>query len=144
MYLAQVSHHPQTQAPQLKLLAQKQSDYTWVLMPETSLVEISEPSLLTDQGLVLVELSDDQQVQTLQDAIPWLLDLIREYLGIGVTPTFLRQETERAEEWRKTLTLQSQELGRRTLELEARLGQIQELEEQLKQKLQGNEPPEEV
>jgi dsDNA-specific endonuclease/ATPase MutS2 len=40
---------------------------------------------------------------------------------------------QRAEQWRQSLTLKSQELGRRALEMEARRDQIQELEENLKQ-----------
>lgn len=61
-----------------------------------------------------------------------MLDLIGTYLTTGITPDFLRQEAERAEQWRQSLTLQNQDLARRTLELEARREQIQALEESLK------------
>jgi uncharacterized protein (DUF3084 family) len=44
----------------------------------------------------------------------------------------LQQESERVEQWRQSLTLQSQEIARRTLELEARREQLQELEEELR------------
>jgi hypothetical protein len=51
----------------------------------------------------------------------------------------LQQEVERAEEWRQSLTLQNQDLARRTLELEARREQIQALEESLKRNRNGYE-----
>jgi chromosome segregation ATPase len=82
--------------------------------------------------LVLVELSSTHQVVSIQEAKDWILELMQKYLTQGITPDFLKQETERAEQWRQSLTLQSQELERRTLELEARREQIQSLEEDLK------------
>ena len=60
------------------------------------------------------------------------MELIQNYLTTGISPEFLRQEAERAEDWRQNLTLQNQDLARRTLELEARREQIQALEEALK------------
>ena len=84
-------------------------------------------------GIALVELSDDRKSVQVQEATDWLLGVVRNFLKTGVTAEFLQQESERAEQWRQSLTLQSQELGRRTLGLEARMGQIQELEEKLQQ-----------
>jgi hypothetical protein len=54
-----------------------------------------------------------------------------------MTPAQLRQEAERAESWRQSLTLQNQDLARRSLELEARREQIQALEESLKRHRNG-------
>jgi predicted RNase H-like nuclease (RuvC/YqgF family) len=64
------------------------------------------------------------------------LDLVEQYLSAGVTPTFLQEEAERTEQWRQDLTLQSQDLTRRHLEMEARREQIQTLEEDLKREKQ--------
>ena len=86
----------------------------------------------SENALVLVELSTTHQVLSIQDAKDWVLELVGTYLINGITPAYLQQETERAEQWRQSLTLQSQELDRRTLELEARREQIQALEEDLK------------
>ena len=58
--------------------------------------------------------------------------MLQTYLSNGITPAFLHQEVERAEKWRQTLSLQSQDLARRSLELEARREQIQALEESLR------------
>lgn len=133
LYLADVSHTPSSQTLYLRLLAQQRSEHTWYTLPEPEALEICPAAAPEQTGLVLVTLSDDRQQATVQDATPWLLEVVRNYLSSGVTADFLQQEAERAEQWRQALTLQSQELGRRTLELEARMGQIQELEEKIKQ-----------
>lgn len=133
LYLADVSHNPSSQTLHLKLLAQQRSEHTWHTLPEPEALEICPAPAPEQTGLALVALSDDRTQATVQDATPWLLDVVRNYLSSGVTADFLQQEAERAEQWRQALTLQSQELGRRTLELEARMGQIQELEEKIKQ-----------
>lgn len=59
------------------------------------------------------------------------------YLSSGMTPELLQQEVERAEQWRQSLTIQNQDLARRSLELEARREQIQALEESLKRERNG-------
>lgn len=133
LYLAQVSHHPLTRQPQLKLLAQQHSEHTWGVLAQPQFVSVLDAIVPSGVALVLVELSQAQDVLSLQDATPWLLQVIDGYLGSGVSPEFLRSEAERAEQWRQSLTLQSQELGKRTLELESRMVQIQELEERLKE-----------
>jgi predicted RNase H-like nuclease (RuvC/YqgF family) len=68
-----------------------------------------------------------------EDAIPWVLTLVEQYLTYGMTPAALEQEIERAERWRQSLTLKSQEVDRRALETAARRDEIQELERNLKQ-----------
>ncbi|MBD0269428.1 MAG: hypothetical protein ICV77_14190, partial [Cyanobacteria bacterium Co-bin8] len=67
-----------------------------------------------------------------EDATPWVLTLVEQYLAFGVTPQALEQEIERAERWRQSLTLKSQEVDRRALETAARRDEIQELERKLK------------
>jgi len=67
-----------------------------------------------------------------------VLKLVQTYLTSGMTVEFLQQEAERAEKWRQNLTLQNQELARRSLELEARREQIQALEESLKRDKEGD------
>ncbi len=133
LYLADVSHDPDVQVLTLKLLAQQRSEFAWRVFPEPEPVELNTPIAPMRVGLTLVELSEDRQTAEVKDATTWLLDVVRNFLCSGVTADFLQQEAERAEQWRQALTLQSQELGRRTLELEARMGQIQELEEKLQQ-----------
>ena len=51
----------------------------------------------------------------------------------GFRTDVLQAEAQKAEAWRQSLTLQSQELSRRLIEVEARREQIQTLETKLQQ-----------
>lgn len=133
LHLAQVQSKDSNGKLTLRLLAQKRGDYLWSLLPDDEIVMTSEDEVSTEGTLVLVELSTNRQVVHLQIATNWVLDLVKQYLTTGITPGMLQEEIERAEQWRQSLTLQSQELGRRALEMEARRDKIQELEEKLKQ-----------
>ncbi|MEB3212748.1 MAG: hypothetical protein VKL39_15415 [Leptolyngbyaceae bacterium] len=132
LYLAKVSKHEETGELLLKLLARQKSEHHWVLAPS------QDPVVITLEGegygvdsLVLADLSRDRTVESIQDATDWVLRVIKEYLVTGIDPDVLNKEAERAEEWRKDLTLKTQDLARRALELETRRDQIQELEKKL-------------
>lgn len=137
LHLAQVQKETPEGKVVLQLLAQRKAEYSWAVLPETESLQISPNEIGEDicatGGLVLVELSGTRQVTSVESATPWVLDLVEQYLVNGITPAMLQEETERVEQWRQSLTLQSQELARRALEMEARRDQIQELEEKLKQ-----------
>lgn len=134
LYLAQVQKKGFLGKIELKLLAQEKADNFWAMVPEeNNVISSTEASAYNEGMLVLVDLTEGRQIVTIKDATPWVISLVSKYLTIGVTPALLQQEIERAEQWRQSLTLQSQELGRRSLEVEARREQIQELEENLKQ-----------
>jgi hypothetical protein len=134
LHLAQVYKIGFSSQAGLQLLAAQKSETMWVLLTDPKSVVVPEANAYGDDVLVLVELSNNNQVVSIQLAHGWILELIQKFLASGITPDFLHQETERAEQWRQSLTLQSQELDRRALELEARREQIQALEEDLKQK----------
>ncbi len=135
-YLAQVLSSEEADYPNFLLLAsQDRADLWHVLDPATSLASDRAQQAKPGQW-VLLEVNESGHVLAVQDAKPWILSLIQRYLSLGVTPEFLQQETERAEQWRQSLTLQSQELDRRALELEARREQIQALEADLKREKQ--------
>jgi hypothetical protein len=131
-YLAQVQKKAFLGKAGLRLLAQERSEYAWSLVTDEDLVLATEASTLSEGLLVLVELDSNRQVVAIADATHWVLDIAQKFLSTGITPAFLQEETDRAEQWRQSLTLQSQEIDRRALELEARREQIQELEEKLK------------
>lgn len=135
LHLAQVQHNESVGGVELKLLARQQSEHTWALIHPES-VPLNNNNALNEGLLLLVDLSENQEILNIQQAKDWLLELVQKYLTIGVTPTFLQEEVERAEQWRQDLTLQSQDLTRRNLELEARREQLQALEEELKREKQ--------
>ncbi|NEQ95607.1 MAG: hypothetical protein F6K30_02550 [Cyanothece sp. SIO2G6] len=89
---------------------------------------------LSSGSFVLAEVSESGQVKSVQNATPWFLLLIEQYVSQGLTPEFLSTEAKRVEEWRQFLTLQNQDVVRRSLEVETRREQIQELERGLEDK----------
>lgn len=132
LYLARVQKTGILGKPGLRLLAQQRPENTWSVLTEADAVPTEEAANFSDGLLVLADITHDREVDTITDATEWVLDLVQQFLVTGITPAFLQQETERAEQWRQSLTLQSQELDRRALELEARREQVQALEESLK------------
>ncbi|MCA1992034.1 MAG: hypothetical protein LDL41_08295 [Coleofasciculus sp. S288] len=135
LHLAQVQHNESTGRVELKLLARQHSENSWaVINPEN--VPLTDTHSLTPDLLVLVDLSENQEVVNIQQAKDWVLELVRQYLTTGVSPRFLEEEAERTEQWRQDLTQRSQDLTRQRLEMEARREQIQTLEEELKREKQ--------
>jgi polyhydroxyalkanoate synthesis regulator phasin len=141
-YLAQVHKNEFLEQRQLRLLARQEADNMWAIIPEEAFILLGKSSLLAEKLLVLIELSPTGDINRIEEATNWILSLVQTYLVNGVTPDSLQQEFERAEQWRQHLTLQNQDLARRSLELEARREQIQALEESLK-KDKGEISPEE-
>ncbi|GAB4369075.1 MAG: hypothetical protein Kow00121_08730 [Elainellaceae cyanobacterium] len=121
----------------LQLLALQKAEHAWAVLNENNSHFWVEADEYNEGALVLVELTPTKQVQHIHDAAHWVLEIIEQYLTLGVNPASLQEEVQRAEQWRQSLTLQSQELGRRNLEIEARRDQIQELEESLKHEKQA-------
>jgi hypothetical protein len=131
LYLAKVHKNDFLVQSELRLLARQETESMWVMIPEDAVILLGKGKHLTEDLLVLVELSPTGEIERIEDATSWVLELVQKYLTTGISPEFLRQEAERAEDWRQNLTLQNQDLARRTLELEARREQIQALEEAL-------------
>lgn len=131
-YLAQVQKKESSHEVELRLIARQYSEYGWTLMPEQEVIPYNGDHSFGEGVLLLVKLSETRQVIQATNAKDWLLKVVQTFLASGITPEFLRSESERAEQWRRNLTLQSQDLDRRALELEARREQIEQLEESLK------------
>lgn len=134
LHLAQVQAQS-AEKTTLQLLAAQKSDPVWEVLPADAIATVDRIDNAVGV-LLLVELSASGEVIRSEPAKDWILDLIEKYLAVGITPETLQQEEQRAEQWRQSLTLQSQELGRRSLEMEARRDQIQDLEEKLKEEKQ--------
>ncbi len=143
LYLAQVHKNKFLEQHQLRLLARQDAENMWATIPEEAFILLGKGNTLTEKLLVLVELSPTGDIEKIEEATNWVLRLVQNYLSSGISPDYLRQEAERAEEWRQNLTLQNQDLARRSLELEARREQIQALEETLKRE-KGSHTEEEV
>jgi len=142
LYLAQVQKQKLSGQVELRLLAHQQTTYKWEVDEQEKLISVAEAIAFPEGLLVLIELSPKGEMLSIQDATNWVLDLVKTYLISGVTPEFLKAETERSEQWRQSLTLQNQDLSRRSLEVEARREQIQALEESFKRDKENDNSPE--
>lgn len=131
-HIAKVHTRSSSGSTQLQLLAANSAEHTWVVITPTRIITTYQEIAFNEQALVLVQLDPDEKVLAVKDATPWVLDFISEYLTLGLTPKALEEELERAEQWRQSLTLQSQEVRRRALETAARRDEIQNLEKRLK------------
>jgi hypothetical protein len=138
LHLAQVQKQALSGKAELRLLARQEAEYLWAVITEELVIPAAEAITLSQGLLVLLELSPTGEIESIQDAAHWVLELVQTYLTCGITPTFLQHEADRAEQWRQNLTLQNQELARRSLELEARREQIQALEESFKRDKEGD------
>ena len=127
LHLAQVQKQEHPGEPQLRLLARQDFETAWVVIAETPVIPSPEAGAWNDGVLVLVDLSPTQQVLSIQDATKWVVGLVSDYLTGGITPAFLAQEKERIEQGLQSVTLEKQELARKTLEVEARGEEIQDL-----------------
>lgn len=132
LHLAQVEKIASSGTWGLRLLAYQRAEYSWAVIPDQEIIPFTKNPDFGEGTLVLATLSENRQVMQVEAANRWLIDIIHTFLRNGITPAFLQEESERAEQWRQSLTLQSQDLDRRALELEARREQIEQLEETLK------------
>ncbi len=130
-HIAKVHTRSPAGSTQLQILAVNTHEHTWALITPARMITTYQDIDFNEQALVLLELDTDEVV-AVEDATQWVLDFISEYLTLGLTPKVLKEELERAEQWRQSLTLQSQEVRRRALETAARRDEIQNLEKRLK------------
>ena len=131
LYLAQIHKNDFLDQYQLRLLARQESKNFWLTISEEMLILLGKGNTKINKLLVLVELSPQGENETIKDAADWVINLVQTYLSTGVTPEFLKQEAVKMENWQQSLTLQNQDLARRSLELEARREQIEALKESL-------------
>lgn len=137
LYLAQVQKKEISGKISLQLLACQNSDETWAMVFQEAVLTLPpdcDRNVLNEGMLVLADIGENSKILLhIQTATNWVLELVEKYLTTGFTPDFLQQEAQKAEGWRQSLTLQSQELSRRFIEVEARREQIQNLEAKLQQ-----------
>lgn len=135
LHLALVEKNEDVGGVKLQLLACQQSDHCWaVINPERAIA--TDINSLQEGLLVLIELSDGQEVKSIAPAKDWVLTMIQKYLSHGITPSFFQEEAARTEEWRRDLTSQSQDLTRQRAEFEARRDRITATEQELEQQKQ--------
>ena len=132
LHLGEVQNKDKDGSIELQLLARQESDDCWAVINPPESISLDGANAFHQGSLVLVDISDNQEVLDIQSAKEWVLNFVHRYLTIGITPMFLQEEVTRTEQWRQDLTLQSQDLTRQRAEMEARRENIQALEIELK------------
>ena len=132
LYLAQVEMNPHSGEIQLQLLAHQESEYVWSVDNFETLL-LTKESSLNAGVLVLVEIDNERQIVSIQNAKEWVLSILQQHLTKNaINPQFIEAEQSKVEKWRQEITAQNLELNRRALEIETRREQLQELEQELK------------
>ena len=112
----------------LKLLACQRNDQSWSIISGLELITAEEASIFGEGALVTVQLGVNRQVQGKPE--------IASSRIIGILQGFSRllektkNQEDEIEQWKESLTIQSEELSRREIEMEARLEQLQQLEQE--------------
>ena len=115
--------------PCIQLLAKQVSDRSWVAVGEETL-PIEDSSNISAGMLVLVEVNSNRQVQKLREASREIVGTLQAFSRILEKN---KGQEEEIEQWKQSLTFQSQELNRREVELETREDELQQISEQYKQ-----------
>ncbi len=117
--------------PEFKLLACQRTEQSWSAVPGEEVIPAPDDANNYASGmLVMVELSASKQVQRHSEAGRQLVSLLQ-----GFSRLQEKAKTQEAEidQWKESLTYQSQELNRRELEMEARQEELQQMESQFAQ-----------
>jgi chromosome segregation ATPase len=116
---------------ELKLLACQHNDQTWSAVPGEEVVVTEAVNQLGEGALLVVQLGNNRQIQQAPElAGP---ELVRQLQKLSRLSEKFKDQQAEIEQWKQSLTYQSQELSRREMEMEARLEQLQQLEGELGQ-----------
>ena len=119
---------------EIKLLAFQRADSSWNPVQPEEVIPAEEASNFSTGALVLADLNSNRQVQRIQEAGRPLVSILQ---------TFSRQiekskgQDQEIEQWKESLRFQSEEMNRRHMEMEARLEQLEQIEEEYN-RLQSN------
>jgi chromosome segregation ATPase len=134
LYLAEVQKKTKllgSSKADLKLLAQQRAEDRWQVLANGEVLSSEKANDFNAGVLVLVDVSDKSgQVQRVSDAASLIL---KNFQNFSRLMDKLKDNEEEIEQWRQSLTYQSQELNRREMEMEARREQMQQLEEEMAQ-----------
>jgi chromosome segregation ATPase len=121
----------------LKLLACQRNDQSWSVIPGNELIAAEEASNFGDGALVIVNLSTNRQIQgEPESASKRVIGILQ---GFSRLLEKTKNQEDEIEQWKESLTIQSEELSRREMEMENRLERLEQMEEEYKQLEQQRE-----
>ena len=113
----------------IQLLAKQVSDRSWVAVSDEAL-PIEDSAKFNAGMLVLTEINANRQVIKIREASREIVGTLQAFSRILEKN---QGQEEEIEQWKQSLTFQSQELNRREVELETREEQLQQIDEQYQQ-----------
>ncbi len=128
LYLAEVLRKTRViggSRAELKLLACQRSELSWSALPNEEIVPGSDDMTYGAGALIMVELSAAKQVQRHSEAGRQLVTILQNFSRLQEKS---KTQEEEIEQWKQSLTYQSQELNRREMEIEAAQEQMQQIE----------------
>jgi chromosome segregation ATPase len=111
---------------ELKLLACQHNDQTWSAVPGEEVVATEEIQHAGDGALVLVKLSNNRQIQGKPELAG--IELVRQLQKLSRLLEKTKDQQEEIDQWKQSLSIQSEELTRRQMEMESRLEQIDQMQ----------------
>ncbi|PZO41774.1 MAG: hypothetical protein DCF17_10250 [Shackletoniella antarctica] len=116
--------------PEFKLLACQRSEHSWSAVAGDESLTAPDDASYNAGALVMVEVSGNRQVQRHYEAGRTLTSILQNFSNLSKKS---KTQEEEIEQWKQSLTFQSQELNRRELELETRQEQVEQAEADLEQ-----------
>lgn len=128
LYLAEVKKQTRTflgsLRTDLRLLACQHSDQTWSSLPNEEILTTEEMDTTGEGTLWVLQLANNRQLQGKPDlAAP---ELVRQLQKLSRLSEKFKEQQVEIEQWKESLTYQSQELARREAEIDAREGDIED------------------
>ncbi len=128
LYLAEVQKKTRvlgSSKAEFRLLACQRSENSWAAVNE-DIIPAPDDVPYSSGTLVMVDLSNNRQVQRHSDAGRQLVNILQHFSRLQEKS---KTQEEEIEQWKQSLTYQSQELNRRELELETRQEELEQMEE---------------
>ena len=111
---------------ELKLLACQHNDQTWSAIPGDDILTYDETNSRGEGALLLVNLSNNRQLQGNPELAG--AEIVRQLQKISRLMERSKEDQEKIEQWKQSLTYQSEILDRQKMEMEARIEQIEQIE----------------
>jgi len=129
LYLAEVQKRGgviRSAKVELKLLACQRGENNWSAVPDEVITAPDDCGNYNAGTLVMIELTSSKQVQRHSEAGRQLVTILQNFSRMQDRS---KSQEEEIEQWKESLTYQSQELNRREMELESRQDQLQQMED---------------
>ncbi|MEM6424327.1 MAG: pilus motility taxis protein HmpF [Cyanobacteria bacterium P01_H01_bin.119] len=110
---------------EFKLLACQRGEQSWSAVPGEEVIPAPDDATYNAGALVMVDLSNNRQIQRHSEAGRQLVSILQNFSNLNKKS---KTQEEEIEQWKQSLTFQSQALNEREMELEARQEQIEQAE----------------